>query len=648
MVSGQWREVIGNRQAVGCYTTRSEVTELRIDFPQVPVQGGLQVKTGKGVFADSLKEGDRVRVDVLSSERNAVVVKTEGGQVFKARLDTNAELSQGDKVLLEYSGKEGKLVFLSIIGRGAANGEASAELLLVRDFEDKSLAPFASKLAELHMTVNEETAQVMKELVASNPGMTLEEAAFLASNKLTGDENLVKAALALISDGDKTDALLARLIALLGSSEPAAQTENVNSRPTVSESVFESVGSAAAENPQLSSLNSQLDSSAPLTDWLRFLADSIAGANAENVARSPEKTGLSENQIAPKDIIPQSDTVLQSGNVIKNVEILQNEDISVEKPVIVPQNVMITQGETAPQPEQNLPIPASEAERSTFNVARREQASALPELFTDTEKNNSQSSILNSQLPRETGKVIAQLLSGLPEFHGTPVAALERFSNMLLRIAGESPDTLNDGIGKLASLLEKLFTRIEKNDRDAGERLKGAREELFARLALIEEQVSRAAPPAKAEVLEQTRRLMNHVRLLNSIDQFIYAQLPVRMGEDRKTAELYLFRKKNGKKVDPENANILLALDLENMGHWEGLINIRNKDVSIQMEVRGEGEKEFFSERTVMLHELLAEAGFRLVNTGISFSKEETTPLTALSVLDRFIAGRSGVVDVTV
>jgi len=240
---------------------------------------------------------------------------------------------------------------------------------------------------------------------------------------------------------------------------------------------------------------------------------------------------------------------------------------------------------------------------------------------------------------------LSALLAEIPEFRGTPPQALERFSSMLLRIAGQGAPTPGGGAEKLQAQLDRLFTRIGKGDTDAGARLKEAREELYARLALIEEAVSGAAPAGKAEMHGQTHRLMEHVRLLNNIDQFAYMQLPVQFGEERKTAELYLFRKKGNRKPDPENVNILLALDLEHMGHWESLINIRKKDVSIQMEVRGEREKEHFSENTVMLHEMLAEAGFKLVNTDIKHSEKETTPLTALLSLGRYTAGRSGTVD---
>jgi len=246
-------------------------------------------------------------------------------------------------------------------------------------------------------------------------------------------------------------------------------------------------------------------------------------------------------------------------------------------------------------------------------------------------------SSLNAQL--------TALLSEIPEFRSAPAPVLERFSDMLLRVAGENAGAIGGGAEKLETLIDKLFTRIDRGDPDAGARLREARVELYARLALMEEAISRAAPPARAHMLEQTHRLMEHVRVLNSIDQFVYMQLPVQLAEHRKAAELYLFKRKGGRKPDPENVNILLAIDLENMGRWESFINIRKKDVSIQMEVRGAAEKEHFNANTVMLHDLLAEAGFKLVSAGITFSEEETTPLTALSSLGRHTTGRAGAID---
>ena len=622
---------------------------MRVDLLQVPGQSGLKVKAGTGAYTDSLKEGDRVKVDVLSSEKGSVILKSEGGQVFKARLDTNAELSQGDKVLLEYSGREGKLVFLSIMRGDHAPGDIIDQSPYIRDFDDKSLAPFADKLAELHIPVNEETARAMRELITQNPGMTFEEAAFIASNKLADNENLINAALNILSGGDKTDAMLARLITMLTSPDLPAQPDQF---------------------PSPDAPLSTRETDSPLTELLKLVEESATDKFAAETAENTVKETQSDTRNNPEVIITQSDTDLQSRNVIKNVENQQNIVYSVEKSVSEIQNSTITQAAAAGRPPESRLVDETTVPALAIHNESGEQAAAIQEPVSRTEiidpqfdaaassVINPQPSTINSQFPtidsqfptRETNRMIAQILADIPEFRGTPAPALERFSDMLLRIVQDSADTASGDIKKLAGLLERLFTRIERNSEDegAGERLRRAREELFVRLSLVEEAISRAAPQAKTEILGQTRRLMDHVRLLNSIDQFVYMQLPVKLDEERRTAELYIFKKKNGKRIDPDNANILLALDLENMGHWEGLINIRDKDVSIRMEVRGADEKEYFSENTVMLHELLAEAGFKLVSAAVNCSEKETTPLTALSVLDRYTKARSGGIDLTI
>ena len=658
---------------------------MRVNMTQVPGQGDMKVRTRTGAFTDSLKEGDLVKAQVVSSEKGAVVMKAENGQVFKARMEAETTLLPGDEIQLEVSGKEKGTVSLSIIAVNGNSEETSGQTGAGKEISDKNLAPYADKLAELKMPVTEGAARLMRELMAQNPGMTLEEAAFLISNKLTGNDNLIKAALALLSGGEKTDALIARLLEFLNLPEiaepggPGGMESGVRqpelimnagqlTQDILSEAPFqitarETAGGPSPIDPEsgnvgqvvsdaqtaASSLILDLEStsgplspdpepgnvenmvqnpgvtapsqimnpesasgsppispeiqgpiseltSAPLTDWLGLIGSDAAGfleAPGQGIQTLIE--GISQ-------IIPHSDTVLQSTNVE-----------NVENTVELAQNG-IQAGDRMGSEQQTTTV--SKPESGAGNIA-------------------------------SMGRAIAEVLSEIPEFRGTPAPALERFSNMLLRVADDNSDEPQNSAGKIAALLDKLFTRIEKNDKDGGQRLRNAREELFTRLTMIEEEIIRAAPPAKAEMLDQTRRLMEHVRLLNNIDQFIYIQLPVKLGEERKAAELYLFKKKGGKRTDPENVNILLALDLENMGHWEALINFRNKDVSIQMEVPGEAEKLHFSENTVLLHEMLAEAGFKLVNTEIKYSKKETTPLTALVSFDRY-TGRSGAIDYVV
>jgi len=627
---------------------------------QISSRGEIKEKTKADAFFDSLKEGDKVEAEVLSSEKDIVLMKTDTGKTVRARLDGDAALLPGDKIQLEVTGENKGAVSLSIVRVVETAGEKTGQPGSATEIADKNLTPYINKLIELNLPSREEIAQKMRELIVEYPEMKLEEAAFLVANRLTGDSNLMKSALALIAGGEKTDEFLARLLALLNipdSSLPVGLgSETRNPGPVTVGEQGQIAGNPESTVPSLvekpTTVNESLLSnaalrishsqpgSAPLTDWITQAGGTIEG----------EKGGFvrvfSEHLPDMKPIITQSDIILQSTNVEnveKNDEILQNSVQASVQPSQVQQKTT--------NPNHEFPATVGDDEsvgridshgkgeslESTGGLTRTvaESQNPLPDVFTSRQFMNQPSA----------GKAIAQILSDIPELHGTPASAIERFSAMLLRVAGESAGVTSGDAGKLEELLDKLFTRIGKNDNDGGQRLQTAKEELFARLALIDEAISRAAPPARAQMLEQTHRLMDHVRVQNNIDQFVYMQLPVQFGEERKTAELYMFRKKGGKRSNPENVNILLALDLENMGHWEALVNFRNKDVSIQMEVPGEAEKNYFGENTVMLHEMLAEAGFKLINTDIKYSAEKTTPITAMSSFEKYKSNRKGAID---
>jgi len=625
---------------------------MRIDASQVLGQGGVKIKVGTGTATDSLKEGDVVRAGVVSNDKNgAVTLKMENGQSFSAKLGADIKLSPGDTILLEVTGKDKGQVSLSFVGVENSDDDLSlGQKNLVANFSDKSLAPFANKLAQLNMPVTEESARMMRDLVAQNPKLSLDEAAFLASNKLTGDESLMKAALSIIADGDKTDTMITRLLSLV-----SEQSSLIDSNS--GEKIIESgVGGTKIPNALPSGESSpaftvSTANSAPLTDLLTTIVKSFS--NAQTIISQPNINMQTNAENAQESLQSTVQGLGQEENPARGNPATDNPamDNTARDGFSVPQ------GTTGATQADSIPAPGgTTAQAVPGNNTPSTQINDLPATGTtpgSAESNQSaQNAAQTEQMPQASQTVqptsltgvVAQLLSNIPEFSGTPPSALHRFSEMLLRVAGENPETTNNS-ETLTAQLDKLFTKINKDDSDAGARLRGAREELYTRLALIDEAISRAAQPARAEMLVQTQKLMDHVRLLNSIEQFVYMQLPVQLSENKKTADLYVFKRKGGKRADSDNVNILLAIDLEFMGHWEALLNIKNKEVSIQMEVQGEAEKEHFNANTVMLHNMLTDAGFKLVSTNIKFSEEETTPLTALSAFDRYTGGKQGIID---
>ena len=634
---------------------------MRIDASQILAQGGLKIKSGTNTVLDSLKEGDVIRATVLSGEKNGTLnLKTQDGQIFSAKLDTDIKLTKGDTVLLEVLGKEENQISLSFSGVESAGEDLSPrEASLVRDFSDKSLAPFAAKLAEQSIPVTEETARVMRDIMAQNPGLSIEEAAFLASNKLTGDENLMKAALALLSGGEKTDAMIANLIAALGEQDFLVNQDLGTRNPENSISggtLPNSFGTAASESP--------------LTEFIARIAVSLSSL-PEHVTGTQNEAGRAPSEDA-QAIISQHDGNMQSNisdtedilfklsNTAENAEQSATQAAQDNTSQTVAGEGAANPGEAAAPGEQVKTTPQD----AMREIAEKpgETAAMSGEIAENTQPGETEQAgqsggRAQTAAPPSLGETVAQMLSEMPEFKGTPPAALERFSNMLLRVAKDAGDGADnaDNNGNtvkdtkmLAAQLEKMFAAINKDDADAGIRLRAAREEMSARLSLVEEEISKATGPRGAELLSQTQKLMDHVRLLNNIEQFTYMQLPVKLREEQKTAELYVFKRKGGKRADPDNVNILMSIDLENMGHWEALLNIKGKDVYLNMEVAGEAEKEHFSSNTVLLHEMLSQEGFKLINTNIKISQEETTPLNALSAFERYTGGKQGRIDLKI
>ena len=610
---------------------------MRVDAAQDPEQGGLTVKSGAGSFVATLREGDKLKAEVLSNDGGVVVMKADGGQTFKARLDLDVVLSPGDIVLLEMVGKSAGIVTLSIREEQPIFMESAVQEESAPGFEDKSLLPYAGKLAELSMPVTEENARMIRELISMNPEIGPDEAAFVVSNKLLGDENLIRAAISMLSGGEKTGDMIEHLLTLLDKGESGnrksdigigfgnADIEQTNyygaqgevrlnvGNADIEQIVTRAQGECGIQNAETGICfdNTDIEQSNNITHGA--VVNEVPAETDYPESRIPDSEFSLAQRLATimKEIIPQNNSVMQSSISTNNVEKSDTAVFPGDTYLIEPQNPDIRKADDGD----------SEARDANY---RDTQDETKVRFEIDC-------------------KAIAERLSELQEFCGMPSHKLERFAGILLRIAGDNPDVPNAGVEKLADMLNNAFIQIGKNDIDKGEQLRSSKEELFARLTLLEDAVSRAAPPGKALMLEQTRGLMDHVRLLNSINQFVYMQIPIQMGEEKKTADLYVFKKKGSKRLDPEDVNILLALDLENMGHWEGLINIRNRGVSIKMEVRGPVEKAHFSESTVLLHELLAEAGFKLVNTEITYSKGETTPLTAMSLLAKHKSSRTGI-----
>ena len=250
----------------------------------------------------------------------------------------------------------------------------------------------------------------------------------------------------------------------------------------------------------------------------------------------------------------------------------------------------------------------------------------------------------------EAPALTREALAGSPLLDGLSERSLAGMSESLNRIAVSMPKASSEAelFENITRFTRELFVRLDDNDgTKLQDRLKEVREELYIKLAYFKDAVASSGSVAKGVVLEQTQKLMDHLRLLNGLDQFVCVQIPVRLEQQTGNADLYIYkRKKNGTpRIDPENVKILLALDLTHMGRLETLIEISGRDVSLRFDVESDDVASTLRQNSTRLHQLLDSAGYRFVGSTFAAKKSDTTIETALLSLLEAENGR-GAVDI--
>ena len=629
-----------------------------------------------------LRKGPAVLISSPESEmaRNAgyASFKTEEGFVTLGKAAPVSGLDALDKASLEKALDKavakaaleqaiGTAVDKAAIIAEAANQKSAAALLAgaaadkaghiaeplpkyMRDFSDKSLVQYAKALNDLKLPVRESTAAMMLQIMEGkdmlpvnlHDRLTLESAAFLASAGMRGQAE-TQAALDILG-GAKMDTLINSLLLLLNGTDSAethaAQSEKVLYSNTVTQKHTDGSDSAEPQSQRPADLNQDM-----ATFGKTSVSTQTAGiSDIFNLLKAADGSSLSEHldpdlTSAPKSGANQTDNIAaQSEKAPKNNAAIQSEKVphgnAVTQSEKVPHGNAVAQNENVPQST----ITISQPQQSVQDQVKLPQIPLI------------ESGMMGASIAVQDA--LATALSELPEFQNTPPKYILKFSETLTRVVGmETPVAEPPRVEDLHKQLEQLFTNIDRNDLGLGQRLSQSREELFLRLMLIEEAVFRMDFPQGVQIMEQVSQVLNHVRVLNNIEHLVYMQLPIILNEQETTAELYVFKKKGKKQIDPENVNLLMTLELEHMGRWEGLINIQNKDVYIKMDVPGEEQKGFLGANTVALHKLLHEIGFNLKNPTITFTGEGTTPLTAMLSFEQLSAGKksgSGAMDFTV
>lgn len=544
----------------------------------------LNIKTEAMELLKNMEMGDTLKGRVLEVLGNNISIRASGGQVFTAVLPEGTTVPKGSLVEL-------------LVNNISVDGKLYAEFKTEARTEDMD-----SKVAGL-----------LKQFGLPIDGKNLEAAKLLVKYNLPLDKELVIKLTGLQKSVDNLN--------VSGEEKAALMLSGLNIRNTpvdvLNKLVLNWTGKLtedAAVKPQVNTINGNSTFSADLQ-----AEESLQGPTA--------KAAVDTSTPASRLAILNDDIDIQ--------ETVSNE---LHKTAAKAEAIEVKSEQT-----ENKEALVQEAVRAGVNAANAEpEAAKGSELLKALTK-------LGVEPGVEAGRLAGQVENILSSIRNTDMEALTYLVSKEMSITPANLGMLirnienRDGVSSFLDLLQK---KIEGDNFPELKEIKEAIRKVFLEPEQLEDR-KEASEKLKdiAQLGEKLERYLNEKggkdpeirdalsNLRDSLD-FIknmnqhanYLQLPLLINGDTSTAKLYVFKEgKRGRQINPEDATVVVALDLASLGHVESMIKVKGKTVSVTFRVENKEIGTILEKKSNMLKEALKEKGYslnsvRVVNTGQPFS----------------------------
>lgn len=337
----------------------------------------------------------------------------------------------------------------------------------------------------------------------------------------------------------------------------------------------------------------------------------------------------------------------QSQQILKALQI-KAESVSNEVKPTIQNEIKQTD---IKQTETTLEVPKQQTQvQKPIEISPK---SVMQQLVAEVEAEISKPEAVKQNLIKQEGQKFEKLIDTIMKaFETVSQAKPEQAAYMLskdIKITPAAVKAIVDntkGENKLSKQLEgifKLVETLEKNQVDVKE-IKQELKKLFLKPELLQSKEKVAENfkdmvklGAKLEILIKEQGMdhkvdhsvlqdvKGNIDFIKNINSNInYLQIPIQVNEKNTTAEIYVFNdKKRSKSVNTENATILVALDLDKLGHIESLITVNKKNVNITFKVQEESFKKVISKASETLKISLEARGYSLNPLKIIDMKEK-------------------------
>lgn len=145
----------------------------------------------------------------------------------------------------------------------------------------------------------------------------------------------------------------------------------------------------------------------------------------------------------------------------------------------------------------------------------------------------------------------------------------------------------------------------------------------------------------------KTDKIISQSKLSSDINRFNLYHVPINLGRDRQTAEVYIYKRKRNKNKNKDSleVNILIGLDTQNLGRFEVLIKANEKNLKVKMSRDSDRAKEIIELRARKLKKTFTDMGYAFEEFEIERLHERTTLANAEEVLIGKVAPSSTKID---
>lgn len=173
-----------------------------------------------------------------------------------------------------------------------------------------------------------------------------------------------------------------------------------------------------------------------------------------------------------------------------------------------------------------------------------------------------------------------------------------------------------DILNKLIDSFKSIFVKTDSRELKSDLNVKQIYREIVEKLDNLKNTVQLLGLNDKNDITARINNIEDGINLLNQIsNNTTYVQIPLNISGFNTTGELFVMKKEKSKKrIDPQNVVMLIALDTQNIGHIETLIDVKAKNVSINLKAEEQKIMDFIKENYRHLYNSLSEKGYRLVD----------------------------------